>query len=74
MQLTNLQKYKKRKYSLVNQIFSAETATLYPVVFRLTPTLDTPKLPNGQPEQQFSYLVFKVCYFNNKMKSFIGLV
>ena len=39
MQLRNLQKYTEKEYSLVNPIFSAETATLLPAVFKPTPTL-----------------------------------
>ena len=61
---------REREYSLVNQIFGAETATLLPTVFKPTTRLDTQNPPNGPPKQQFSYFSIKVCYFGNKMKKF----
>ena len=41
MQLRNLEKYKERKYSFVNQVLSVEKVTFSPAVFQPTPTLDT---------------------------------
>ena len=70
MQLRNLQKHTEKEYSLVNLIFSAETATFLPIVFKPTPTQDTQNPPSGPPKQQFLHLVFIVCYFNNKSKEF----
>ena len=52
-------KYIEREYSLDNPIFSAEAATLSPVVFKQTPTVDIKKKPpKGPPRQIFLYLVF----------------
>ena len=66
----NSKKYEERKYSLVDAVFSVETATFPSVVFQSTPTLDTWNPPNGLPKQEFLYLVLKVGYLSKKTKDF----
>ena len=44
---------KEREYSFANPVFSAEAATLLPVVFKPTPTLDTQTQQMDNPNSNF---------------------
>ena len=61
-------KYKERKYSLVDQVFSVETAMFSPAVFQPTPMQDTQNPPKGPPKQQFLYISILVGYFYKKTR------